>query len=101
MRAEWARTMARADRWDEEVIWLVEEMRRILQYFEWKANWWRKQQNSRKDPSPDVASGLSAYAHKQAAQITALGHSFAQKWFPLHTKYNITVEWPSQFIPTV
>lgn len=100
MRAEWARTKARADRWSEEVVWLIEEMRRILQYFRWRAAWWRKRQNLRTDANPDVSRGLSAYANKQAALITALGHSFAAKWHPLHMKYSIPVEWPIEFIPT-
>ncbi|KZP28679.1 hypothetical protein FIBSPDRAFT_728847 [Athelia psychrophila] len=99
MRAEWARMQARADRWSEEGIWLVEEMRRILSYFEWKANWWCRQHDRRTDASPDAMRGLNAYADKQAALVTALGHSFAQKWYPFHLKHNISVEWPVEFIP--
>ncbi|KAF7967413.1 hypothetical protein HWV62_34385 [Athelia sp. TMB] len=99
IRAEWARTKARADRWDEEVMWLVEEMRRILAYFQWKDRWWRKKQNLREDASPDITRGLNAYAAKQAALVTALGHYFASKWMPIHKKHNIKVEWPIEFIP--
>lgn len=100
MRAEWARMKARSDRWSEEVLWLVEEMRRILQYFGWKSAWWREQCDQREDASPGVARGLNAYAEKQAALFTELGHSFAWKWHPSHIKHGITVEWPSEFIPS-
>ncbi|KZP18442.1 hypothetical protein FIBSPDRAFT_893441 [Athelia psychrophila] len=99
MCAEWAQMQAQADRWSEEGIWLVEEMCRILSYFEWKANWWRRQHDRHTDASPDVMRGLNAYADKQAALVTALGHSFAQKWYPFHLKHNISVEWPIEFIP--
>lgn len=100
MRAEWARMKARADRWSEEILWLIEEMRRILHYFQWRAAWWRKRHNRRTDASPDASRGLSAYANKQAALITALGHSFTAKWYPLHVKHGLSVEWPVEFIPT-
>ncbi|KAF7976045.1 hypothetical protein HWV62_7952 [Athelia sp. TMB] len=100
MRAEWARMLARSDRWSEEVLWLVEEMRRILQYFLWKAGWWRRKCNQRDDVTPDIARGLNAYAEKQAALFTALGHSFAHQWHPLHDEHGITVAWPTEFIPS-
>lgn len=91
---------ARSDRWSEEVLWLVEEMRRILQYFHWKSGWWKEQRDQREDATPDIARGLNAYAERQAASLTALGHSFAQKWHPLHVKHNITMQWLPEFIPS-
>ena len=39
MHTEWARSRARAARWGEEVELLGEEMRRVIEYFEWKAKW--------------------------------------------------------------
>ncbi|KAF7982533.1 hypothetical protein HWV62_28158 [Athelia sp. TMB] len=100
MRAEWCRMKARADRWSEEYIWLVEEMRRILSYFDWKAGWWCSRRGLRTDASPAVLRGLNAYAEKQAALITKLGHKFARIWYPMHQKHAIKVEWPAEFIPT-
>lgn len=101
MRAEWARMKARADRWSEEVIWLVEEMWRILQYFLWKATRWRRRRSLRTEGSPEVACGLAAYSEKQAFLIMALATSFAQKWYSLHQKHAIDVQWPSEFIPSI
>ncbi|KAF7300835.1 hypothetical protein MKEN_01309400 [Mycena kentingensis (nom. inval.)] len=40
LRIEWARTRARALRWNEELDLLEEEMRRILAFFSWRAEWW-------------------------------------------------------------
>ncbi|KAG2742314.1 hypothetical protein P692DRAFT_20811856 [Suillus brevipes Sb2] len=37
-RIEWCKARARAMRWAEEVELLKEEMRRILQFFEWRAH---------------------------------------------------------------
>ncbi|TDL14200.1 hypothetical protein BD410DRAFT_691972, partial [Rickenella mellea] len=40
MRIEWTKTRARAQRWDEEVTLVFEEMRRTLAFFEWRARFW-------------------------------------------------------------
>ncbi|KAJ6459377.1 hypothetical protein C8R47DRAFT_1081340 [Mycena vitilis] len=40
IRVEWAKARARADRWQEELILLEEEMRRVLEFCSWKARWW-------------------------------------------------------------
>lgn len=52
VRAEWAKTDARATRWAEEVVLLVEEMRRTLVWMEWKACWWLSQP-ARRTKIPD------------------------------------------------
>jgi hypothetical protein len=43
LRIEWAKTRAKALRYAEEVDLLEEEMRRVLQFLEWRASWWRAQ----------------------------------------------------------
>ncbi|KAF8059257.1 hypothetical protein FPV67DRAFT_1395314, partial [Lyophyllum atratum] len=43
IRLEWVKARARADRWREEVMLLEEEMRRVLEYCEWRASWWEKE----------------------------------------------------------
>ncbi|KAJ7805682.1 hypothetical protein B0H14DRAFT_3153313 [Mycena olivaceomarginata] len=65
IRVEWARARARKDRWDEEVMLLREEMRRVLRYLEWQAQWWRDQATRRKDWDSATAAGAEAYALKQ------------------------------------
>ena len=39
MRVEWAKVMARAARWKEELLIVQEEIRRVLAYFAWKSKW--------------------------------------------------------------
>ncbi|KAF9471463.1 hypothetical protein BDN70DRAFT_819963, partial [Pholiota conissans] len=39
LRSEWARSRARVQRCKEEVLLLLEEMRRVLQFLEWRASW--------------------------------------------------------------
>ena len=99
MQVEWAKTKARADRWDEEFILTVEEMRRVLAFFKWKAHLWTIRANQRSDVSVALRSGLCAYAYKQAACYNSLAQSFACKWYPLMVNNSIPIEWPPEYIP--
>jgi len=40
LRVEWCKARARAQRWSEEVRLLLEEMRRVLQFLNWRATFW-------------------------------------------------------------
>ncbi|KAH9911955.1 uncharacterized protein BXZ73DRAFT_56696 [Epithele typhae] len=82
MRHEWATSKARADRWREEVELLEEEMGRILEFFEWKARWWRDQTGRRVPKCHTLASGLAAYAEKQASVFEGLAVRCATLWLP-------------------
>lgn len=99
MQVEWAKTSARADRWKEEVLLTTEEMRRTIQFFDWKARWWTDQGSRRHVTSVALQSGLRAYAFKQEAVYRALAHSFAGKWHKLLVLNGIPVEWPPEYIP--
>ncbi|KAJ7741395.1 hypothetical protein B0H16DRAFT_1464573 [Mycena metata] len=81
VRVEWARARARKTRWEEEVMLLREEMRRVLRYLGWQANWWREHVSARTDNlSPDVAAGIRAYALQQADLHEHLAVFFKTKW---------------------
>ena len=81
LRCEWVKSKARADRWNEEVLLVKEEMRRVLAFLEWKAAWWTKEGGRRDlDVRPDIADGIRAYAAKQAHVNRALAHSFKMRW---------------------
>lgn len=82
MRVEWARSRARAQRWAEEERLVVEEMRRVLAYFECRASWWRDNARRRADVSLPLSLGLQAYAEKQAAVLDTLRLRFASMWVP-------------------
>ena len=39
MWVEWGKSHARAMRWGEEVVLISEEMKRVIQYLDWKSGW--------------------------------------------------------------
>jgi hypothetical protein len=66
LRSEWAKSRARAKRATEEVCLLREEMRRALEFLEWKSEWWLSRQTSREVTCSALAEGLQAYAQEQS-----------------------------------
>jgi hypothetical protein len=80
LRCEWVKSKARADRWNEEVQLVKEEMRRVLAFLEWKAAWWTEEGGRDLDVRPDIADGIRAYAAKQAHINRALACSFKTRW---------------------
>ncbi|KAJ7581288.1 hypothetical protein C8J56DRAFT_793853 [Mycena floridula] len=79
IRLQWLRARARANRWSEELLLLIEEMRRVLETFSWQANWWKQQQN-RRNVEPSLSEGLNAYAKRQAALKEELSRRFQYLW---------------------
>lgn len=85
LRAEWARSRARAARWAEEYELVQEEMRRVIEYLTWDAEQWEGRCTLRKDDSSamDILSeGLNAYANKQASIRRRLQRQFTTRWHP-------------------
>ncbi len=80
LRCEWVKSKARADRWNEEVQLVKEEMRRVLAFLEWKAFWWAEEGGRVLEVRPDIADGICAYAAKQASIYHALARSFKMSW---------------------
>ena len=97
MRVEWARFKARVDRWDEEVRLLEEEMRRIIAYFEYKAEWWRSQANRRTGVSVAMARALSVYAERQASTFDGLRLRCASLWAPYLKTYGALPKWAEPY----
>ncbi|KAJ7044257.1 hypothetical protein C8F04DRAFT_1250200 [Mycena alexandri] len=81
LRIEWAKTRAKAMRYAEEVDLLEEEMRRVTQFMEWRAEQWRALVGVR-DVGTDEAlqEGHAAYAHKQAGYMSAISGRFQALW---------------------
>ncbi|KAF9564716.1 hypothetical protein CPC08DRAFT_720776 [Agrocybe pediades] len=75
-----AKSRARAARAKEEVLLLKEEMRRVLQYLEWKSRWWRDRQTLGVDVSRDLAEGIRGYAISQAEVQESLAKHFRKLW---------------------
>ncbi|KAJ7473868.1 hypothetical protein B0H11DRAFT_1918683 [Mycena galericulata] len=69
LRVEWSKAKARKTRWEEEVMLLREEMRRVVRYLDWQSAWWDTQAataDTRSDISSATQQGMSAYARKQS-----------------------------------
>ena len=50
-------------RWDEEVMLLVEEMRRVRAFLAWHSDWWSQQEARRDCEDSFQEEGLKAYAY--------------------------------------
>ena len=75
---------------------LGEEMRRVLAYFEWKAEWWLQRGGWRANEGEDMQEALNAYAAKEAQVLWDMGDSFADQWYPLLVSQGIDPKWPSR-----
>ncbi|KAF7300467.1 hypothetical protein HMN09_00930700 [Mycena chlorophos] len=84
LRIEWARTRARALRWEEELDLLEEEMRRISEFLIWRGNWWQERIALKSRPEYDAfGEGERAYALRQAAIQRGLQDAFSREWAAL------------------
>ena len=80
LRVEWAKSRARANRGDEEVKLLKEEMRRVLAFLAWKSAWWRERAAQREGLGGDLAESLQAFASEQANLQEDLANKFRRLW---------------------
>ena len=101
LRAGWAKTLARIERWEEEYKLIQEEMRRVIAYFAWKAEWWRNQAECRTCDDAALAEGLQAYAARQVSILENLADSSIQIWQPELSREGISPEWAMRFKPHV
>ena len=97
MRVEWAQGLARAERWEEEGELLEEEMRRVIEYFEWKSQWWREQASRRSGSDAALLRGLRAYAEKQACVSEGLAQRCVELWTPFMQESGKTPPWASRY----
>jgi hypothetical protein len=95
MQVEWVKARAHMRRWNEEVMIIKEEMRRVLAYHQWKAALWREQSFFQGDEA--IVSGISGYAHKQAAISIQIAEQCAGYWLPYLKEKDIVVSWASEF----
>ncbi|KAF9029676.1 hypothetical protein BJ165DRAFT_1359234, partial [Panaeolus papilionaceus] len=98
-RVQWAKSRAHALRWKEEVLLVVEEMRRCVAYLEWKVRWWEQRAQSRTGITAHLGAGLRAYALKQADYTRCLAGSSAVQWGPLLRALGFDNEWCMKYIP--
>lgn len=86
IRIEWTKAHARAERWREELILLEEEMRRVLVFCQWKAEWWDRRQQMRAEVDSELAEGLAAYAKEQAARERFWAADWETKWVAVRAR---------------
>lgn len=91
IRVEWMKARARADRWREEIMLVDEEMRRVLDFCTWKANWWMERVNGREGVSEPLAEGLRAYALEQATRERAWATSWGAMWSPIRARAGLVL----------
>ena len=94
------KTRARAARWKEEVLLVVEEMRRVLWFLNWRATEWKSQGRQRQVMDSNLQDGLTAYANKQSRIFKAMAHRFGKLWYPELAGHNIEMQWPPEFLCT-
>jgi len=99
MRVEWAQCMARADRWEEEVTLLQEEMRRVVDFLEWRSRDWLSKVDARTGTvTSAVRAGLSAYAREQGSVFHSLAVQFCQRWHSTLLSLSLPRKWAADFL---
>ena len=99
MRIHWTTSYARTKRWIEEVDLLLEEMRRVVSFLQWKAEDWLTKLDVRSATAPpSIQSGLQAYARKQAALYHNLALSFSKLWSPTLVSNGLEHSWITEYM---
>ena len=104
IRSHWARCQARAERHKEEVELTLEEMRRTLQFFSWKSQWWLSLRDARASsptpPEPQLEHRIRAYAHCQASIYSSLVTVYVDYWREFLLQHSLGTEWLSLYPTT-
>ena len=66
--------------WEEEVHIIQEEMQRTIVYYEWKQQWWLKQNPGPTTNEDTIQHEISAYSQKQAHYCECMAKGFAVAW---------------------
>jgi hypothetical protein len=101
MRVHWSILTAYADRFEEELYHVPEEMRRTLETFNLQARMWTDAASARDNSDrPLLSAGLAAYAHRQANYYHDRIRRFAARWVVLLKTYpQIEQDWTKLYEP--
>ncbi len=97
LRVEYSKTKARVLRWLEEILLVLEEMRRSITFLQWKARWWNRlavTQSAR----IDVQRGATSYSRRQESQYFGLAERFARLWHPTLEAGGFDISWVDVFL---
>jgi len=76
-------------------------MRRVLEFFKWKSQWWLELQdarvNSAAPPDPQVQHRLRAYAHRQSSIYSLLARAYPNHWRGFLTEHSLGLDWISGY----
>lgn len=101
MRSTYARAQARYLRWEEEVLFLREEMRRAPEFLLWKSKWWLAKAGGRDNVSEDLRSGLDGYAARQAAMFAGMAKHLVDQFRVIAKEYDFVVHWSTELLQVV
>ncbi|KAJ7073655.1 hypothetical protein C8F01DRAFT_1271360 [Mycena amicta] len=80
VRVQWSKSLARKDRWVEEVKLLWEEMKRVLRSLRAIQLQWKTREMGRAEVEGRLASGLKAYAKRRVAFHRHIAERFYNNW---------------------
>ncbi|KAJ7059329.1 hypothetical protein C8F01DRAFT_989825, partial [Mycena amicta] len=80
VRVQWSKSLARKDRWVEEVKLLREEMKRVLRSLRAIQLQWKTREMGRAEVEGRLASGLKAYAKRRVAFHRHIAERFYNNW---------------------
>ncbi|THU81286.1 hypothetical protein K435DRAFT_693869 [Dendrothele bispora CBS 962.96] len=90
VRVEYCKSKARLDRSKEEVQLLCEELRRMMEYSLWKAEWWLSRRSGGEgmlsigeSVTAELADGLNSYALQQVSIMKNRHDHLDKTWTPL------------------
>ena len=72
-------------------------MRQTIVYYEWKQQWWLKQNPQPVTSEDTIQHGISAYSQKQAHYCKCIAKSFARAWLPFLQSEGIKPEWEHRY----
>ena len=97
MRVEYIIQRARVDRWGEEVEQLEIEMDCGVRHFDERARWWLSRCGARRrQVTADIASGLDAYARRQADNANRMANTYVKHWRPCLRKHGRADLWANR-----
>ncbi|KAF7296858.1 hypothetical protein MIND_00917100 [Mycena indigotica] len=80
VRIQWAKALARKDRWHEEVRLLREEMKRVLRSLVSLQREWQERVDCGRAVEAGLANGMAAYAKRQVALHAHIAKHFVNHW---------------------
>jgi hypothetical protein len=102
LQVEWSKCHAQLQCWEEEVLIIQEEMRYVIIYHEWRAQWWQSQAVHWSDTDDaKLYHGVTAYAEKQAHFSEQLAWRCAEYWLPALKEQGVSPEWKKRYSVTM